>query len=151
MRLRPKKPVTENAARLLVRQARAFFQAGDAAAAEGVTAGEVHEFRILAKRFRYALEFFQPCYRGGAQVYLELLKELQATLGGLNDYTSSRELLGDLLGSDHTPPRHRKLFALLEQREQRLLAEFRREWAEKFTEGEKRLRWMRYLERPMLR
>ena len=148
MKLRAKRAALENAVQLLPRQARQFFKRGDKTAQEGPGPAEVHRFRVLTKRFRYVLEYFSPCYGQALQAYLELLKELQATLGALNDCVATRELLVELLEAGDPPRRHKKLFAALERRQEQLLAEFLEEWSRKFADSELRGRWDRYLAHP---
>ena len=148
MKFRPKRPALENATQVLPHQAREFFKAGDKTAHKGGRPAKIHRFRILSKRFRYELEYFSPCYGQALQAYLELLKELQATLGALNDCAASRELLSDLLEAGDPPRRHKKLFAALAHREEQLLTEFKEEWSQKFAKSELRRRWIRYLAHP---
>ena len=148
MKFRPKRPALENATQVLPHQAQEFFKAGDKTAHKGGGPAKIHRFRILSKRFRYELEYFSPCYGQALQAYLELLKELQATLGALNDCAASRELLSDLFEAGDPPRRHKKLFAALGHREEQLLTEFKEEWSQKFANNELRRRWIRYLAHP---
>ena len=148
MKFRPKRPALENARQLLPQQVREFLKAGDRTTRKPGRPAKVHRFRILTKRLRYELEYFLPCYGQALQAYLELLKELQATLGALNDCVASRELLSDLLEAGHPPRRHKKLFAALDHREEQLLAEFKEEWSQKFANTKLRRQWVRYLAHP---
>ena len=148
MKFRPKRPALENATQVLPRRVREFFKGGDKTSHKRGRPAEVHRFRILTKRLRYELEYFSPCYGQALQAYLELLKELQATLGALNDCAASRELLSDLLEVGKPPRRHKKLFAALARREDQLLAEFKEAWSRKFASNELRRRWVRYLAHP---
>jgi len=148
MKFRPKHTALENATQVLPHQAREFFKAGDRTAHKGGRAAKVHPFRILTKRFRYELEYFSPCYGQALQAYLELLKELQATLGALNDCAASGELLSELLEAGDPARRHKKMFAALAHREKQLLSEFKDEWSKKFANEELRQRWVRYLAHP---
>jgi len=58
---------------------------------------ERHEFRIAAKRLRYAVEFFAPLFKAKpAQRYARNLADLQDALGILNDDAVALALLADL-------------------------------------------------------
>jgi len=59
--------------------------------------GERHRMRILAKRLRYATEFFAPLFPGRrARAYRKALAELQAVLGTLNDAAVAAALAAEL-------------------------------------------------------
>lgn len=45
----------------------------------------LHEMRIAAKRLRYALELFAPCWDGATKPFAEEVAELQGALGELHD------------------------------------------------------------------
>lgn len=45
----------------------------------------LHRMRIAAKRLRYALELFAPCWGGTLKTYAEEVSELQGSLGELHD------------------------------------------------------------------
>ncbi len=45
----------------------------------------LHEMRIAAKRLRYALELFAPCWDGATKAFAEEVAELQGALGDLHD------------------------------------------------------------------
>ena len=56
---------------------------------------EFHAMRLEAKHLRYTLELFRPCYPVAAMdLRLDALKQLQDSLGALNDAVASRKLLG---------------------------------------------------------
>lgn len=46
----------------------------------------MHRLRIRGKRLRYAVEIFACCLDGGARETLRFLKNMQDTLGAVNDY-----------------------------------------------------------------
>jgi CHAD domain-containing protein len=112
-----------------------------AAAQQGqADSASLHALRIAAKRFRYAMEFFAPLHdRKEVGAALELLTELQDTIGSLNDLANAgarlmrcageepalREALA-LLGGWHGP-RHAALRARL-PRLMRALTESPRYW-----------------------
>lgn len=45
----------------------------------------LHKMRIAAKRLRYALELFAPCWGGATKAFAEEVAELQGALGELHD------------------------------------------------------------------
>ncbi len=62
-----------------------------------MTPGERHRTRILAKRLRYATEFFAPLFPGRrARTYRKALAGLQAVLGELNDAAVAAVLAAEL-------------------------------------------------------
>ncbi len=148
MKFRPKRPIRENATRLLPRLARKFFRAGDASVEDDLHSAEVHDFRIRTKRFRYVLEYFRPCYGKALDAYLEAVRGLQAALGDLNDCHSTRVLLQDLLQPGDPPTRHKKRFAALHRREKDLFEKYRAYWQETLESREYREKFMRYLTHP---
>lgn len=82
----------EAASRLLPAFTREFYAAGRHAFAQGDSAS-LHEFRIAAKKFRYALELFRPLYGPKFADKLTGLKKLQDYLGRLNDLATARALI----------------------------------------------------------
>lgn len=83
----------EAAASLLPAFTREFYRAGREAFAKG-DYESLHEFRIAAKKFRYALELFQPLYGPKFGEKLTQLKKLQDYLGRLNDLATARTVVG---------------------------------------------------------
>jgi triphosphatase len=63
----------------------------------GLSAEELHDLRIRAKKLRYAAEFFGSLFPGRrARAYAKALSGLQDVLGGLNDMATATRLLGEL-------------------------------------------------------
>ncbi len=90
-----------------------WFARGRLAAAPGSTHHAMHQFRLEVKRFRYTIEILQPLYgTHGADPIIEGLRELQGSLGEMNDCVSALELLEDY------PKPSRAIRKLLTQREQ---------------------------------
>jgi CHAD domain-containing protein len=105
--------------------AQRFFDAGKAASQ---TSGErLHEFRILAKRFRYTLELFVPVYSGSTEEWMREIKKVQSTLGAMNDYRTVHSLATDLRCEN-------ELRAALKRSEHRLVRQFRQIWGERFSD-----------------
>lgn len=57
----------------------------------------LHFMRIVAKRFRYALELFSPCWNDALAPFAEEVAELQSSLGDLHDCDEWIETLGQRL------------------------------------------------------
>jgi len=70
----------------------AFFASGQNAAVSGETA-VLHEFRISAKRLRYAIEILDPA--GGTE-WLKRLRAIQQDLGDWHDAIVAEEFLARL-------------------------------------------------------
>jgi len=105
--------------------AQRFFDAGKAASQ---TSGKrLHEFRILAKKFRYTLELFVPVYSGSTEEWMREIKKVQSTLGAMNDYRTVHSLATDLRCDN-------ELRAALKRSEHRLVRQFRQSWGEQFSD-----------------
>ncbi|WP_374634446.1 CHAD domain-containing protein [Ferrovibrio sp.] len=68
---------------------------------------ELHELRILAKKLRYAVEFYRPLFKGrskSARRHAQGLARLQDALGALNDAAVGAQLLRNLLGMPAEDP-----------------------------------------------
>ena len=89
----PGQSLEDNTRRVLPRQANDFFEAGAAAAARATDYPTLHQFRLLAKRFRYALELFRSLYGSELVQGLETLKGLQDRLGAINDCAATIGLI----------------------------------------------------------
>ena len=82
-----------NARRVLPKLAESYFDAGRKAASRKRSAKALHRFRISTKRFRYALELFQPVYDGNLDRRLKALRKLQDALGAISDCQTILEIL----------------------------------------------------------
>jgi inorganic triphosphatase YgiF len=88
-------PATAFAARVLARRHRKL--AKGVARLGDMTPAERHRTRILAKRLRYATEFFAPLFPGRrTRAYRKALADLQAVLGALNDAAVAAVLAAEL-------------------------------------------------------
>ncbi len=148
MKVRPRKPARDNASRLLPRLAEQLFEAGDGLARD-LEAEQVHPFRIVTKRFRYALEYFRPCYGATMDSYLKAVKNLQQFLGEFTDCRASRALCEKVLGvKGNAARRHQKLWETLGDREQQFQAKIPGAW-DVFLQGPRgRQKMLRYLAHP---
>ncbi len=148
LKLQRRKPARTNAAATLPALAAKFFRAGDAAVKKELRGGDLHKFRILAKRFRYVMEYFRPCYGAAMDAYIESVKGLQDALGALNDCCSTHAMCRGLLQAGAPAIRSRKLFATLEALEQTLLDNYRSGWRRDFESPAMRKKFQRYLAHP---
>src|SRR5947209_17408051 len=83
-----------NARRVLPEFVAAYFQKVRQFLEKDREPKDFHRMRLASKRLRYTLELFVPCYGIGLEERLETLKELQDSLGEVNDAVASRALLG---------------------------------------------------------
>jgi len=139
MKLAPWRSVAETAADLLPEYTVAFFRAGRKALAKG-DLETLHQFRISAKRFRYALEMFSSVYGPAFQVRLRELKRLQEVLGELNDVATAQALV-----SGH--PQAALLRKALAARERSLREKLERLWREETDAAGQEAAWVRYFRR----
>ena len=109
------------------RLAQNLFAAGEAAAAHG-SVEKLHDFRILVKKFRYALELFVPIYGPVAEEWMREIRSVQSILGTINDYHTVLSIAGDVGGST-------KLQAALKKSERRKIRQFREIWNDRFSRG----------------
>lgn len=129
------------AGELLPSLCREFFAHGREASQPGVSAGELHEFRLAAKRFRYTVELFQPLYPGSAKLILGTMKRVQTLLGEINDCAATAVMLA----ARGAPP---ALLRELRARERKEAAEFRKAWKQMDAEGVEAA-WEQALARPV--
>lgn len=133
MKWKPAHSTIDNTRKVLPRLVEKYFKAGRKASDGKRSAEELHEFRIMTKRFRYTLELVCPVY-GTLERELEPVRELQSVLGKLHDY----HIVGEML--DGTP----SLQAKLQRRTKKRLKEFHEQWAKFDSKGELK-RWKRLL------
>ena len=127
----------DNLRRVLPKLAEEFFAAGATAAVAGASPQTLHQFRLRAKRFRYALELFERFYGSEMARGAKALKGLQDRLGAINDCVATIDLLG----------RDRRGVAAVRKLLGPRIVEFRRYWRSRFAP--RRLAWWkRWLSRP---
>ncbi len=125
---RSRQAVCQHVARLM----RDFFEQGDRAAERGRSYREIHRFRILAKKLRYALELTEPPNSSK----LGLMRGLQDHLGALNDCVVAAGIVSGVRTA--TPEEVHRIRALLPRRERA----FRAYWSATFLETIRTL-WMK--------
>ena len=95
---RRERPVTEHAAEWLARMRKRIRKKG--ASLRQLDVAERHELRIKAKNLRYAIEFFAGIFPNETtakrrEAALASLRELQDSLGGLNDLAAREALIAN--------------------------------------------------------
>jgi CHAD domain-containing protein len=87
------RPVDVNAHRALPLLAKEFFAAGAVIARARTDYERLHQFRLVAKRFRYTLEMFEPVFGPEIAQGLKALRGLQDKLGAVNDCITTLGLI----------------------------------------------------------
>lgn len=72
----------------------------------------LHRMRIGAKRLRYALELFEPCWGHGISMFAKKVAALQSSLGELHDSDIWIETFGEHLNGAEKQPKDRAAAAL---------------------------------------
>lgn len=138
MKVRLEWSPAEAASALLPELTRDFYHAGRHAFAQG-DSESLHEFRIAAKKFRYALELFRPLYGPKFAEKLAGLKKLQDYLGRLNDLATARALIAGHDAGDFG--------AWMEKEGARVRAELEEYWRNTMDTPESESQWVRYFQR----
>ena len=120
----------ENAGRVLPRLASEFLRAGNQVAHGQAGPEDLHAFRLKAKRFRYTLELFRPCYATGLEPRLAALRLVQEHLGQISDCITALGVLEEA-GVPRTG-RGAMLYRFLDERMATKAAQFRQYWRETF-------------------
>jgi CHAD domain-containing protein len=111
-----------SAAQHVVREmATEFLMLGKKAASPATSARELHRFRIASKKFRYTLELVEPFYGARLAPWLDRVKAVQSILGDANDCETVRRMVSRWDAGEG-------LIAKLDERQNRKLRKFRREW-----------------------
>ncbi|MBC7928012.1 MAG: CHAD domain-containing protein [Bryobacteraceae bacterium] len=135
---RGKQSVGDNLRTAMPQLADEWFTAGDEALVPGRTWDEIHQFRLLTKRFRYTLEIFRPAYGPSMVRRIEQLRGLQGLLGEINDAVVTAGLLADFPGNESNRKR-------LLSKADKLLLDLFQLWAKDFSPATCRAGWKRYL------
>lgn len=133
-----------NARRELPRLIADFFARVRAALAARPSAEQLHRVRLVAKRMRYTLELFRPCYGPALESRIGSMRSLQQVLGEINDCAVTRLSLARRLR--HSPHRAR-VERFLAARIRRKTAELRQLWSEVLDAPGQERRWVQYLSR----
>lgn len=141
----PTRTSSENAAAVLPKIAQGFFQLGRKVVQPETPDKKLHRFRLRAKRFRYTLELFKPCYGPTLSEHITAVKRMQDHLGTMSDCAATLDLIAasDLADLDGA----QQLQDYLENRSQRERTNFFEYWQSTFGSNNAEKRWMDYLER----
>ena len=136
---------SENAAIVLPKVAEDFFRRGRKVVQAKTSDKKLHRFRLRAKRFRYTLELFKPCYGPTLGEHIGAVKRMQDHLGKMNDCAATLDLiaasdLADLEGAQDL----RDYLGRRSQQERQSLFEY---WQSAFAAEDTEKRWVDYLER----
>jgi CHAD domain-containing protein len=138
VRWAPSEDAVVNAARVIPKLLRDYFQAGRKLD-EDSNGKDLHAFRLKTKRLRYTLETFVPLFGARFEEKMQTLRPIQNALGDLND---CEVLLTDLR---HRVPREAR--SCLEKRQKEKLHEFLRYWREEFDTADAGREWESQLKR----
>jgi CHAD domain-containing protein len=133
-----------NARRLLPRLTSEYFAEVRDALTEKQSPARLHRIRLASKKVRYTLELFRSCYPAHEfDARLEALKDVQTSLGDVNDAVAAWRLLGKLM--PHSP-RRQALREFLKSRAAKKAEEFREHWTEQFDAPGRERWWTEFLE-----
>jgi CHAD domain-containing protein len=136
MKWKTSQSMAENARRVLPKLAEDYFEAGRKASDGKRSPKALHRFRIATKRFRYAMELFQPLYGRSLDRRLKAVHELQNVLGKISDHQTILELLAD----------DQEIGAKVQRALKRKSKDFRKCWQTFDSDGQLK-QWKAYLAR----
>jgi CHAD domain-containing protein len=134
-----------NARQELPRMMSAYFAEVREALGARISPANLHEIRLASKKVRYTLELLQPCYGAEFDERMKALKDVQTSLGEVNDAVATARLIGDSMPPS---PRRTILRAYLKKRAAEKAVEFRMHWTEKFDAAGEESRWLQVLRNP---
>jgi CHAD domain-containing protein len=132
--------IEENVRKVLPRIADKWFRAGEVAMQPDVRWEDMHDFRLLTKRFRYTLEIFKSLYGPSLEARIGQLRKLQTYLGEISDSVTAQSLLADVEGADAAA-------RALQLRADKKKGELRAFWMRSFEGAGPRTVWKKYLKR----
>jgi CHAD domain-containing protein len=136
--------VTMNCRKQLSPLVSAFFTRARDLLAKDPPPEQMHRLRLQAKRLRYTLELFRPCYGPGFESRLDALRKLQASLGDLNDAVATARLLSKDMKRSVQGARVQRY---LHKRAAKHAEEFREHWTKVFDAPGQEAWWTGYLAR----
>ena len=134
-----------NAARELPRMMTAYFAEVREALEAKTSPAELHKIRLASKKVRYTLELFGPCYGAEFDQRLTALKDVQTSLGDINDAVSAGRLVDGALPQSEE---RKTLRAYLKKRAKEKAEEFRVHWTQTFDAAGEERRWIEFLKKP---
>jgi CHAD domain-containing protein len=121
--------INDLAHHVLGRIAKDFHKQGKKASEAEASTAALHRFRIAAKKFRYALEIFQPVFHSSLDPLVASVKSASALLGDVNDCATVAEMVADSKGGAQLGDR-------LKKRQHKKTEEFRDYWKKEFADAE---------------
>ncbi len=121
--------------RAISRIAEDFLELGIKAASSHDSPHALHRFRIVAKKFRYTLELFQPRLGSSATALVGRIKHAGGLLGDINDCVTVAEMVAELSGG-------KRLLSHLKKRQHKKTEEFHKYWQAEFADGKALEKWI---------
>ncbi len=131
-----------NAQRELPRLMAGYFRDVRDVLAAKPSPARLHKIRLASKKIRYTLELFEPCYGPEFDDRMTALKDVQTSLGDVNDAVSARALLKEVAPAG---PQRKTLRAYLKKRAAEKAEEFRVHWTGKFDAPGEEQKWLTFL------
>ncbi len=136
-----KAPIARTTQEMLPRMVQEFFECGNEAVKTKASSRQLHQFRIVSKKFRYTLELFTSVYGPPLNSFLERIKRVQGLLGEINDCDTVRRMLSQYKEAD-------SVTSWLKKRQRRRIEEFQRYWTETLAADGDLRSWSTLLSRP---
>lgn len=133
-----------NARRVLPRLMAEYFRDVRDALSAKPSPAQLHKIRLASKKIRYTLELFEPCYGKAFSERMTALKDVQTSLGDVNDAVAAQALLKEAMPAG---PQRKTLRAYLKTRAAEKAEEFRVHWMEKFDAPGEEQKWMAFLKK----
>jgi len=133
-----KSSIERTAQRMLPPMAKEFFERGNEAVHTVASPRELHQFRIICKKFRYTLELFAPTFGPALNARMEVIKRAQGLLGDINDYDTVRRILSSYKGDE-------RLVLWLKKRQRRRVEDFHRFWSQMLASRAEMQGWRAFL------
>ena len=131
-----------NAHRVLPQMVAKYFADVRKALKAKPSPANLHRVRLASKRVRYTLELFQPCYGRKFGERMKALKDVQTTLGDVNDAVTAEQLIVDAMPQS---PRRKALRGYLRTRAAEKAEEFRVHWMAQFDAAGQEKLWLEFL------
>ena len=133
-----KSSIEQTVQRMLPLMAKEFFERGNEAVQTVASSRELHQFRIICKRFRYTLELFTSIYGPALNARMEAIKRVQGLLGDINDCDMARRMLSSYKGDGGVG-------LWLKRRQRRRVEAFRGYWSQTLASGAEMQSWRTFL------
>jgi CHAD domain-containing protein len=138
-------PAADNARKHLPPLVADYFDRGRELLSRQTKPAEMHALRLATKRLRYTLELFRPCYGPGLGIRIKALREMQQSLGEINDTVAAERTLDAVLNGKS--PQRTQIESFLRRQGELKAARFRKQWREVFDAPGQERWWTGYLAR----